>query len=126
MTCHAASDFPDGRLGRGVHVEIAQLSKMAGMAGRYPAAISTGATAGAPPRSSTDTGQASLVAASPMLAATFAVIGATARAQLGCSPDEYLHRVEPFRITIEAPQSVSGLFLNLPDARKAIRNRSPR
>ena len=24
MTCHAASDFPDGKLGRGVHVEIAQ------------------------------------------------------------------------------------------------------
>jgi hypothetical protein len=36
MACHAASDFPDGRLGRGVHVEIAQLSKMAGMAGCYP------------------------------------------------------------------------------------------
>ena len=36
MTCHAASDFPDGRLDRGVHVEIAQLTKMAGMAGRYP------------------------------------------------------------------------------------------
>jgi hypothetical protein len=36
MTCHAASDFPDGRLGRGVHVEIAELAKIAGMAGRYP------------------------------------------------------------------------------------------
>jgi hypothetical protein len=36
MTRHAASDFTDGRLGRGVHVEIAQLAKMAGMAGRYP------------------------------------------------------------------------------------------
>jgi hypothetical protein len=36
MTCHAASDVIDGGLGRGVHVEIAQLTKMAGMAGRYP------------------------------------------------------------------------------------------
>jgi hypothetical protein len=36
MKCHAASDFPDGRLGRDVHVETAQLAKMAGMAGRYP------------------------------------------------------------------------------------------
>jgi hypothetical protein len=36
MTRHAASDFTDGRLGSGVHVEIAQLAKMAGMAGRYP------------------------------------------------------------------------------------------
>jgi hypothetical protein len=32
-------------------------------------------------------------------------------------PDDYLHRMEPFKITIEAPQSVSGLFLNPPDAR---------
>ena len=54
-----------------------------------------------------------------MLAATFAVIGVTARARLGCPPDDYLHRMEPFKITIEAPQSVSGLFLNPPDARKA-------
>jgi hypothetical protein len=36
MTCHDASDFPDGRLGRSVHVEIAQLTKVAGIVERYP------------------------------------------------------------------------------------------
>ena len=29
--------------------------------------------------------------------------------------------MEPFKITIEAPQSVSGLFLNPPDARACFR-----